>query len=220
MFKFVTKTWNPVIGCKHYCSYCWARSLAETKLKNIERYKDGFIYPKLIESELNKKFGNELIFVVDMGDLFGNFIPTEWIMKVIEAEKKSPDAIFFHLTKNPKRYFEFVDYFPKNAILGATIETNRLYPFSKAPEVKERYDAMKWMDWKAKHISIEPIMDFDFDIFLKWIHEIKPTEISIGYDNYNSKLPEPSLDKVKQLISQMEGFTNVNLKSLREAKTW
>ncbi len=42
MFNIVSRTWNPVTGCLHFCRYCWARRLAETKLRNKRRYADGF----------------------------------------------------------------------------------------------------------------------------------------------------------------------------------
>src|SRR5690606_37459529 len=124
MFDNITETWNPVVGCLHSCTYCWARRLAETKLKNIERYKDGF-KPKLVEKELNKKFYKQSVFVSDMGDLFGEWVPAKWIVEVIEAIKKSPSSNFLFLTKNPKHYYEFLDLYPGNVVLGATIETNR-----------------------------------------------------------------------------------------------
>jgi len=94
MFNVVTKTWNPVTGCLHYCSYCWARKLANTKLKNSHRYKEGF-KPRLNEGEFKAKFRKgEFVFVSDMGDLFGDFIPHKWILKVLEYIKHFPKTFF------------------------------------------------------------------------------------------------------------------------------
>jgi DNA repair photolyase len=28
-------TWNPITGCLHNCSYCYAKVLAETRLKDV-----------------------------------------------------------------------------------------------------------------------------------------------------------------------------------------
>lgn len=50
MFSVVSKTWNPVTGCLHGCVYCWARRLAETKLRTARRYRMGFV-PRLNEEE-------------------------------------------------------------------------------------------------------------------------------------------------------------------------
>ena len=173
MFKSVTRTWNPVVGCQHYCSYCWASQLAETKLKHMERYKDGFDKPKQIPKELRKRFKKEdLVFVTDMGDLFGEFIPKDWILSVLAAIRRSPYAIFLLQTKNPARYLEFLDVLPLNVMLGATIESNRDYGVSKAPSPMERYEAMSAIEWCMKFLSIEPIMDFDFEEFSMWIKDI------------------------------------------------
>lgn len=210
------KTWNPVIGCLHNCSYCWAKRFALERLSNTEKYKNGFA-PKLAESELNKRFRNQFVFVSDMGDLFGEWAPKEWILRVIEATRNSPSSDFLFLTKNPSRYKEFVNLCRKNIFLGATIETNRSNDFSKAPPVAERARAMIDLSYPRKFISIEPIMDFDLEIFAKWIENIAPIQVSVGYDNYHNNLPEPSLSKTLQLIERLNEFTEVRERKLREA---
>ena len=207
----ITATWNPVIGCLHNCSYCWARDLAENRLNHMEKYKDGF-KPKLVEYELKKKFKDKFVFAVDMGDLFGEWVPSEWILKVLDAIQQSPRSYFLFLTKNPKRYFEFLDAFPKNLVLGATIETNRQYPVSVAPPTVERFKAMSNLPWKNKLISVEPIMDFDLEELVQWMNKIQPTTVYIGYDNYGNKLPEPSMDKTQTLVAELEQFTRVRKK--------
>ena len=222
MFSLVTRTWNPVTGCLHYCTYCWARKLAETRLKNKERYKDGF-KPRLNIEEFNKKFREgELIFVSDMGDLFGEFIPPEWIVRVLRCLRNYPKTYFLFLTKNPKRYSEFLNLMSNNVILGATIETNRddlyiKYKISNAPLPSERYKAMRELQWNKKFISIEPILDFDLDIFVKWIKEIDPIMVYVGYDNYNNQLPEPPQKKTEKLIKKLSEFTIVVRKTIRPA---
>jgi len=217
MFENITKTWNPVVGCLHNCTYCWARRLAETKLKDVERYRDGFV-PKLVEKELSKRFHKEYVFVSDMGDLFGEWVPPECIVKVIDAINKSPTSNFLFLTKNPGRYREFLDFYPENLVLGATIETNRHYPVSEAPTTVERYKSMVELPYRNKLISIEPIMDFDMETFIQWIREIKPVLVHVGYDNYNCRLSEPQLSKTKELIENLETFTRVKTLTLRECK--
>lgn len=55
----------------------------------------------------NKK--SRTVFVVSMGDLFGEFIPDEWIKSVFEACAKAPQHRYLFLTKNPGRYIELVE---------------------------------------------------------------------------------------------------------------
>ena len=220
MFNFITKTWNPVVGCKYDCCYCWARRLAKGKLKDTTRYKNGF-HPQKISKELHKRFyGEKIVFVSDMGDLWGDWVPTKWIEAVLDTIKSSESSFLF-LTKNPNRYLELLDIIPKNGILGATVETNRdTSPFSKAPLPLARLKAMETLrlNWNGDiMISIEPIMDFDSIILLKSLQIIKPSFVVIGKDNYKNNLPEPDLEKILSFSSELECFTRVIFKnSLRK----
>jgi len=222
MFRFVTRTWNPISGCLHGCRYCWARKLAEGKLKGSARYGDGFV-PRFNEGELRTGFRpGEVVFVSDMGDMFGSWVPKSWIGAVLNHIRKFPRAYFLFLTKNPGRYCEFLDEIPGNVILGATIETNRddlylKYQISKAPLPSARYKAIVDLDWDRKFVSIEPILDFDLEVLASWIEEVRPLVVAIGYDNYGNRLPEPPLDKTHRLISKLREFTFVITKTLRRA---
>lgn len=46
------------------------------------------------------------IFVCSMADLFGDWVPLEWIQEVFAACRKAPQHRYLFLTKNPKRYKE------------------------------------------------------------------------------------------------------------------
>ena len=203
MFDIVGDTWNPVYGCLHNCRYCWSRRLAETRLKHTKRYRRGFI-PSFDEGEMRRKFKpGTVVFVSDMGDIFSPGVKDEWIERVIDHVSEFPETEFLFLTKNPYRYHDFD--FPKNAILGVTIETNRnglCELVSRAPPPSMRYDAMKELDGR-RFVSIEPVMDFDPDILGWWVKNIEPEVVYIGYDNYNNRLPEPPLAKVRELIESL-----------------
>jgi len=222
MFNIVSGIWNPVTGCLYNCNYCWARKLAVTKLQNSHRYLKGF-KPSLNEAEFRSKFGKgDLVFVSDMGDLFGDFIPSEWIARVLDQISDYPEADFLFMTKNPQRYNEFLPRMPKNAILGVTIETNndeivQIDKVSTAPLPSERYNSMKDLDWNRKLMSIEPILDFDLKTFKRWIEDINPFLVYVGYDNYNHKLREPILKMTLNLISMISENTLVIKKTIRPA---
>lgn len=57
---------------------------------------------KLDEPKHWKKPRN--IFVVSMGDLFGEWVPDEWIKQVFEACEAAPQHRYLFLSKNPGRY--------------------------------------------------------------------------------------------------------------------
>jgi DNA repair photolyase len=222
MFNIVTATWNPISGCLYNCNYCWARDLAITKLKNSHRYSEGF-KPSLNKTEFRSKFGKgDLIFVSDMGDMFGDFIPDNWIKQVLDHIRQFPDADFLFMTKNPKRYLELLPFIPENTILGATIETTndeivQADKVSNAPLPSERYDAMKTLDWDRKMVSVEPILDFDLKTFIKWIIDINPFIVYVGYDNYDHNLREPALEDTNKLLSMLPETALVVRKTIRSA---
>lgn len=69
-------------------------------------YPYGFT-PTLHEYRLNdlqtKSYG-KTIFVCSMADLFGPWVPDEWILKVFDACKQASNHRYLFLTKNPARY--------------------------------------------------------------------------------------------------------------------
>jgi len=213
-----TRSWNPVTGCTHRCTYCWAMRLIETKLKDHPKYRNGFS-PTLHPEELSRRFtARDVVFVVDMGDLFSEGVPDDWIRAVLRRARESP-ARYLFLTKNPARYHRFLEEFPRSSVLGATIETNRddlAMSVSRAPPPSQRYKAMRDLPWPHKYVSIEPVMEFDLEELALWVEEIRPVSVHVGYDNWNSRLPEPPLWKVRALIERVSRVAPVTVGSLRE----
>jgi len=203
MYPFVTHTMNFVRGeCPHDCVYCYMKGLIRNLTLRLES--------KEFRTDLGS--GN-FIFVGSSIDVFAEVIPTVWIKKVLEYCKNFNNRYLFQ-SKNPKRFCEFG--FPKDSVLGTTIETNRDYKLSKAPSSEERYKAML----NAKRIfnfpimiSIEPMMDFDLEFLTIWIKELKPEFVSVGADSKRHNLPEPSREKIEKLIEELRKFTEIKIKS-------
>jgi len=216
MFWVVDDTWNIVTGCTHDCGFCWAKKLCYERLcKMIPHYAEHGFRPALQESQLKRKWKpNIVVFVTDMGDLFCDAVPDEWIELVIRQTYRFPSTNFLFCTKNPARYDDFLDMFGDNCILGTTTETNRdelVRPLTNAPLPSERYDALLRINFPRKFLSIEPIMKFDLPILLDWIRNIRPEACEIGYDNYGFRLPEPSESETRTLI---------RLKRMHEIRTF
>ena len=211
-------TWNPITGCLHNCLYCWARNYAERlKIMGVEPYKTHGFKPAFAKWRLKKKFPKGgFVFVSDMGDMWGEWVPKEWIKKVLETLRTKTETSFLFLTKNPKRYHEFLGEFTENMVLGATIETNREYNVTKAPSPRERYAAMKTLNWDHKAVVVEPILDFDFE-FIDWIKEIHPEIVYVGYDNYDNRLPEPRLRKAWKFVNELRKTMDVEARNMRRA---
>jgi hypothetical protein len=197
MFKTVTQTWNPFTGCRFGCTYCWAKKLALGKCK----YPD--FAPTFRPERLNKKFkADDFVFVSSMGDIsFASFEAIDAIQRFI---LNSP-ATFLIQTKRPD-IFAYIGWDFENVYHGLTLETNKAIPnISLAPLPQYRYLYFTKDDKHPhKFLSIEPVMDFDLDIFLSWIKDINPEIIEIGADNYHNNLPEPSPEKLAALLRGME----------------
>lgn len=120
-------SWNPVTGCRHGCPYCYARRTAhrfdaamtdpatapgglhvlESKIKRTP-YPYGFD-PVLHRYRLRQpetKADPQTVFVCSMADLFGSWVPTSWIVEVLDACQRAPQHRYLFLTKNPARYLE------------------------------------------------------------------------------------------------------------------
>ena len=91
------------------------------------------------------------IFVCSMADLFGEWVPDEWIEDVFEACKAAPQHNYLFLTKNPARYIE--------------LENDRKLPWSDnfwfGTSVTKQSDNYTWFKDKKFHwfLSIEPLLE-------------------------------------------------------------
>ncbi|MCJ7811720.1 DUF5131 family protein [bacterium] len=214
MYPWVGVTRNFIGGeCPHECVYCYVPSLGR-RFSHIKMRYSG--EPFLIEKELSRNEGSgKMVFVQSCGDLCAKKIPSEWIWKVLNHCKAYPDNTYLIQSKNPERYLEFIHNFPIHSILGTTIETNRQYHLSKAPEIDERVRYIKMMKDKGFDVmvSIEPVLDFDMEEFVQILRNISPNFISIGADSKGHGLPEPIRKKVKTLVEELQKLTEVRLKS-------
>ena len=139
-------SWNPLVGCKHGCLYCWARRMND-RFKWIPDWREIKYYPeRLIEPFRLKKPSK--IFVCSMSDLFGDWVDFFFIEHVLHAAQENPQHEFYFLTKNPIYMAEFV--FPDNCRCGITVELEEKY-----------YKRMKYLrETRARHkfLSIEPLL--------------------------------------------------------------
>lgn len=181
-------TWNPVTGCLNGCEYCYARSIANrfgTKdqchnfygghpIGKIHELEEPAVvtetgkkspYPFNFEPTFHKYRLNEYqnkkgrnIFVCSMADLFGEWVPDEWIEEVFKACDNAPQHNYLFLTKNPFRY----EILHRKGILRK--RDNMWYGYSMP-----KNDCDYWYDSRYKTFeSMEPLLEMVAAPHSKW----------------------------------------------------
>jgi protein gp37/ParB-like chromosome segregation protein Spo0J len=165
-------SWNPVTGCKHECSYCYARDIA-TSAKMAKVYPNGFaptFRSNALAAPMNTKvpdvaktdarFRN--VFTCSMADLFGRWVPNEWIEAVLDTVRRSPQWNFLFLTKFPTRMAEFD--IPPNAWMGTSVDLQ-----ARVANAEKAFDKVKCgVRWLSIEPMIEPIKFNHLDRF-DWV---------------------------------------------------
>lgn len=149
--EWAKRTWNPVTGCKHDCSFCYARDIANRFTGHFEPelHESRLAAPKNTPLPKSDENGNRNVFVCSMADLFGAWVDPEWIAKVLGAVRESPEWNYIFLTKNPKRLLE-VEW-PDNAWVGTTVDVQS--------RVKPAQKAFRGLEAKVRFLSVEPMRE-------------------------------------------------------------
>lgn len=208
MYSWITHLWNPVKGfCPYNCSYCYTHRWGNQASLHLDKK----------EFQTNLGTGN-FIFICSGCDLFHPDVPDEWIARIFswlcqwELHTGNKNTYLWH-TKNPARFIDMTtaQYYPDNSILCVTMETNRHYEqMGNAPWFMQRvYDLERWHGM----ITIEPIIDFDLDFFSSMIISCHPNQVNIGADSGHNHLPEPSREKVEELIELLAPHAKIHLKN-------
>lgn len=178
-------TWNPITGCLKGCEYCYAKKLADTRLRGIylnnkniapaNRTIDTEVtikatipfYPRFWTERATRtgmvgkgKPDNKGIFVCDMSDLFGIGIPEEWTNKVLSICRAMTHHRFYLLTKQPQNLPKFSP-FPENCWVGVT--ATNLERLLQALTHLENVEA------KVKYISVEPFIEWDYGFTIGYL---------------------------------------------------
>lgn len=104
------------------------------------------------------------IFVCSMADLFGEWVPDEWIRDVFNACHKAPQHRYLFLTKNPGRYQKLVKQgvqLPKDCWIGTSSTCNA---DEHGKEGHTYLLSENWATLTKWFVSIEPILErFDHE---------------------------------------------------------
>jgi protein gp37 len=160
MVDWARWTWNPVTGCEHTCVYCYARDIANRFYP--EKFEPTF-RPERLDAPRNTKMPGEAksetdpvkamgwrnCFVCSMADLFGRWVPDQWIEDVFVSCRQSPEWNYLFLTKFPQRYVGLE--FPETAWIGTTVDEQK--------RVANAEKAFERIDVPVKWLSVEPMLE-------------------------------------------------------------
>jgi protein gp37 len=152
-------TWNPVTGCEHGCKFCYAREIAHSQ-RMAAFYPNKFeptFHEYRLDAPKNTKVPDSSderdgrVFVCSMADLFGKWVPADWIKKVFHTCLESPEWEYMFLTKWPARYSQ-MPLIP-NAWYGASVIKQS--DVSRVESAMQKFDGTDVVRW----ISLEPMLE-------------------------------------------------------------
>jgi protein gp37 len=168
--EWTTSTWNWATGCTKIsegCRYCYMfRDYPRLKRFGLRAYKwsPGKIH--LQEDVLDKPLHwkqPRMVFTNSMSDFFHEKIPFEFLDRVIDIIRKTPQHTYQVLTKRSWRmmkYSERIGKFPDNVWCGVSVES--------AP-YKFRIDHLRKTRAPVRFLSLEPLLGPIGDLDLREI---------------------------------------------------
>lgn len=155
--EWTEATWNPSVGCNKVsqgCKFCYAEVMAQRlQAMGTPGYENGFeftILPNRLELPLKIKKPTKF-FVNSMSDLFHEDMPFEFLDRVFDTIRHTPQHTYQILTKREDylaRYFEHRTV-PRNVWLGVTVEM---------AATKNRIDVLRGIDARIRFLSLEPLL--------------------------------------------------------------
>lgn len=121
------------------------RSIAKHSSSNALNAPKNTKVPK--EAATDARFKN--VFTCSMADLFGRWVPIEWINAVMLAARGNPQWNFLFLTKFPQRLSEIE--IPDNAWMGTTVDLQ-----ARVANAEKAFANVKS---KVKWLSVEPLIE-------------------------------------------------------------
>lgn len=156
--EWTDKTWNPITGCTKRsagCAHCYAEVMARRlKAMGLEKYRNGFglaLHEEDLKEPLQWKKPHN-IFVCSMSDIFHEEVPFEFVDRIMDTIRRSPQHRYQILTKRAERMAEYFStrLIPTNVWLGVTVECRA---------AKTRIDCLRKLDAGIKFLSCEPLIE-------------------------------------------------------------
>lgn len=167
--EWTEATWNPSTGCNKVtagCKHCYAETMAKRlKAMGAPGYENGFeftLMPERLDMPMRIKKPTKF-FVNSMSDLFHEEMPFDYLDRVFDVMRATPQHTYQILTKREKILEEYCKTrdIPDNVWLGVTVE------FKKA---KHRIDILRNIEARIRFLSVEPLLEDLGELDLTNIH--------------------------------------------------
>jgi hypothetical protein len=201
------KTWNPFKGCLFDCVYCRPSFQAQAKRQKHNCMDCCNYVPHEHPERLDRIPSTDTVFVCGNGDI--SFCNPEYTRGIISKVANHPGRTFYFQSKRPEYFKAFLGEFSANVILVTTLETNKddVYRgISKTPLPSERYEQFKGLEYPRKVLTVEPMIDFDPDVFAAWVAAIAPEYVWLGFNSRPKQVQmlEPTEAKVTEFIKALK----------------
>jgi protein gp37 len=198
-------SWNPVTGCLHECRYCYARELA-TRPSYAATYPVGFMplfhHERLdapanttVPADADQDPRRKRVFVCSMADLYGKWVPDEWICEVHGACLANPQWDYLFLTKFPSRYVDLD--LPKTGWIGTSVDTQRRVAIAEHSFREISGVKVKWLSLEP---LLEPLKFTDLSMF-DWV-VIGSQTLTVQPGNEVVPAFAPDFDWVASIVAQ------------------
>ncbi len=167
--KFGEKTGHACVKISEGCAHCWASTFnvrlgtgleyTVGNLEKVELFLDDRELERLLTFKPKGPFKNgrnrALVFPCDMTDLFGDWVPVEYIKQIFQVFGSRPEVDFLILTKRPQRMLDFIAGSRPlpNVMMGVSVENRK--------RMRERWSPIYELSrrgWKTA-VSYEPALE-------------------------------------------------------------
>lgn len=165
------------------------------RLDELPMDEDDPFYPRFWPERIARYFDGHKkprgVFVCDMGELFGDWIPKQWQEMIFTTIKAFPQDRFYLLTKQPQNLIKW-NPFPDNCWVGGTATSTKMM----VEALNQIYDVKA----KVIFLSLEPLLEWHVE---SWImaNNLKSQQINwliIGAQTKPYK--PPKIEWVREIV--------------------
>lgn len=147
-------------GCR-FCYACalagrWGRKGKDFTAENMKALTPFFDTKEASQILKSRKIAGKKVFIDDMTDLFGEWVPEDIIIAHFNVFARRPDVTFQILTKRARRVYELSQAVPglmdwPNVHIGVSAENQKTFD--------DRWHSLRQANVSVRWISIEPLIE-------------------------------------------------------------